>query len=93
MRSYAKAFEKSFLNTFTMESLYGPNMKAVSGRIDCCNDDELILKITDGFEADLSDRSFKLTFHMDRVNFQMQHYTLNWIREHKLFHILINHHR
>ena len=94
MRNYAKAFEKSILDKFTLElaleATEDLNKKPISGQIKSCNNENLILKITDGFERLSANKNFKLEFNMNRSTFQMQHATLEWIRDHKLFDRLIN---
>ena len=49
------------------------------------------VKIKQGWEylTDNMNSLFKLNFHINRMTFQLQHATLDWINEHKLFDILI----
>lgn len=90
MRNYAKAFEKSFLDKFTLEATKDLNKKLISGRIKSCNNEHLILKITNEFKNISVDSNFKLEFNINRSTFQMQHATIKWIEDHKLFDQLIN---
>lgn len=53
----------------------------------------IYIKINDGFDDFrhlYADQTFDIDFHMNRLSYQLQLNALKWIKDHKLFKILIN---
>lgn len=86
-----KAMGESILKSLTVEHI-GSDVFA-TGETMGCFDGFIHIKINDGFEeiSDLANESefFNIIFCINRTNYQLQHFALNWMNDHNLFDILI----
>lgn len=64
----------------------------IAGNIHNLDQQYVHLKITNGLDdfTNFRDGLFDIYFHGNRHSFQMQHTALEWVKEHKLFDVLIN---
>lgn len=66
----------------------------IAGHVKTCNKDYIFVEITERdhcrYIVNHPDRNFDMFFHVNRVTFQLQHFALEWIKEHELFSVFVN---
>lgn len=97
MPNFPKAINTSILKGLTIKPT-GQDNAFISGEIRQCDEHFIYIRITEGFEELLiwtrnEMQFFDVSFFTNRTNYQLQHNTLNWMKDHELFPILIDHPR
>lgn len=93
--NYYNAWNSSVISAFTVRPNECDVNNVISGEIQKCESDFIIVKISVGFEDLLflntnKEQFFDINFCINRTVFQLQHNALRWLKEHKLYSILIN---
>lgn len=87
------AWNNSFLDGCIVESIGMREM--CSGQMIGCSKDFIFIKIQTGFEDCLrlskkDGHLFNISYHINRLPFQLQHNALKWVKDHSLFDKLIS---
>lgn len=88
-----EAVEESLVDHFILKPVHASHM-SIEGQIKSCNKDYIFMSIKEKDQFNYlkgnAERLYDISFHVNRMPYQLQHFALEWIGDHAIHNVLVN---